>query len=245
MSMFGRESVRCGLPPKLFQQSLSSTTWYLPFFFFGGLIGAVPLVATEAETPFSSVSSFPFGRSRDLMNTATAARGTSSTTTKAMRRIRRRTRAELVCQRRLMLQLGRRPIAPAVPERGLDHGRAGPGEARVGQREQGPRGDGDDAPDDRVLEEACVEQRVDEERQEHGCGAEAQRAAPLREEEEQSSRAGEQRHVDEQADDSELRGDGERRRVRAVALRGQMRLRLLPAGLRLSADSDADERVVL
>ena len=29
--------------------------------------------------------------------------------------------AGLVCQRRLMLQLGRRPIPPAVPRRRLDH----------------------------------------------------------------------------------------------------------------------------
>ena len=62
MSIDGRESVRCGFAPKLSQQRLSSTRrWPLCL---GVLIGPVAPVSTE--TPFSSVSSFPCGRSRDL-----------------------------------------------------------------------------------------------------------------------------------------------------------------------------------
>jgi hypothetical protein len=63
MSIDGRESVRCGFPPKFSQQRLSSTRW-CPFFFFGSLIG--PVLPDSTETPFSWVSSFPEGRSRAL-----------------------------------------------------------------------------------------------------------------------------------------------------------------------------------
>jgi len=62
MSIDGRDSVRCGSPPNSSQQRLSSKRWC--FFFFGSVIARVSAVPTE--TPFSSVSSFPEGRSRAL-----------------------------------------------------------------------------------------------------------------------------------------------------------------------------------
>jgi hypothetical protein len=62
MLIDGRESVRWGLPPKFSQQRLSYVMRW-PFF-FGALIG--PVSPSWTETPFSSVSSFPCGRSRAL-----------------------------------------------------------------------------------------------------------------------------------------------------------------------------------
>jgi hypothetical protein len=68
------------------------------FVSFGAVIGSVAPVSTE--TPFSSVSSFPCGRSRALRKTATPAPATRSPRIAMLRRIRRRTRRRQVCQRR-------------------------------------------------------------------------------------------------------------------------------------------------
>ena len=86
---------------------------------------------------------------------------------------------------------------------------------------------------------------MDEEGEEDGCGPEPQRTPLLREEEEQAGRRGHQGDVDDQADEAELGSDGQRSRVRAIAPRRQPRLGLLFARRRLSADADADERMVL
>src|SRR5438128_2701647 len=101
MSTLGRDSVRCGSPPKLSQHRLSSTTCE-PFlrFFFGCEVAVVLVSTVPYEMPLSFVSSVPCGRSLDLTTRATTAPATSRRRTIRMRRSRRRTESSPVCQRR-------------------------------------------------------------------------------------------------------------------------------------------------
>src|SRR6185295_20094210 len=92
-------------------------------------------------------------------------------------------------------------------------------------------------------EEAGVEQRVNEQREEHRACGDPERAVAARDEVEEPARAREQRGIDDEAEQAELCGNGERRRVRAVAFRGELGVGLVPARLWLPAYSDPDERM--
>src|SRR4029079_13398207 len=102
------------------------------------------------------------------------------------------------CQRRLMLQLWsrlRHAVAPAA---------AGPCRRALlaRQSEERPAGECHRSPDERVLEEAGVEEGVHEERQEDRTGAEAEGTVAPRVQQEEPRRAGEQRRIGEEPDDA-------------------------------------------
>src|SRR3990170_2236525 len=118
------------------------------------------------------------------------------------------------------------PSGPPTPTR---RGRRGGGE-----RER--------TPGDRVLEEAAIDERVHEEREEDPAQGKAERArAPHRGDEEPRG-AEEERGIREEPEDAELGGDRERRRVRGVALRLALTALLAPARERLRADAAAGGR---
>ena len=83
-----------------------------------------------------------------------------------------------------------------------------------------------------------------EEGEEDRRGSESQSSIQTGQQQEQPCGPGEQSRVRKQADDAELGCDRQRRRVRAVALCGELCLRLVLARLRLAADPDPDHGMI-
>ena len=106
------------------------------------------------------------------------------------------------------------------------------------------RRDSEHEPCDRVLEEAAVEERVHEERDEDGGKREPEGLLDPEHAQQRLGGADEQRRVEREPDDAELGSDGERRRVRDEERRRAAVLRHRLTRPRLRAEADAHERVL-
>src|SRR5207247_5655722 len=95
-----------------------------------------------------------------------------------------------------------------------------------------------DDPGTRVLDEAAVEERVHEEGDEDGPERQAERGIAASDRVDRASRARKEGEVGEEADDPELGGDRQRRRVRDEPRLRPGALRVLLARERLGAESD-------
>ena len=178
----GRASERLGSAPKVRQQSRSPTGSG------GGSGSGSVVVSAETVTPSRSVSSEPEGGSCVVSATAIASPNSASTSTVTAARIQAKA-----------FGMKQRPGAPAAGQCASSSGAAGAvsvagsvrGAPLRGACERG-RGEPDDAPGQRILEEAGVEQRVHDEREEDGAQADGEGPVGAGDEHERPGRGGEE-----------------------------------------------------